>query len=64
MAEDENKVNPLNIKSLSEMNAVGIAEQLKLNLFKRDWIFDKPYEKIILVILVAWSFYNLWRLII
>lgn len=56
-------INPLGMKSLKEASAKGIAEQMKENIFNRDWIFDKIYEKIILFLMVSWCFYSIYKFV-
>jgi hypothetical protein len=52
----------LKMRSITETNAVGLAEQMKNNIFNMDWIFDKWYEKLILVAMTVLSAYALWRI--
>lgn len=54
--------NPLGMKSLSEHNALNLAEDYKQRIFKMDWVFCEWYEKLFLVAMLVWSFYSAWRI--
>ena len=50
----------MTIRSLTNDLNTPIGEQLK-GMIKLDWIFNKPYEKIILVAMMVWSIYSVGR---
>jgi len=50
--------NPLGMRSLKESLADNMWENYKQNL-SLDWVFDKIYEKVILVACFLWSVYSL-----
>ena len=56
--------NPLGMKSIFEVTAQGKAEEYKKRIFKMDWVFCEWYEKLFLILLVAWTVYSIWRIIL
>jgi hypothetical protein len=64
MAEMEEKVNPLGMKSLKESMSVPIGATVG-DYFKRittyDWIFSTLFEKIVLLLMMIWSIYSLYK---
>jgi hypothetical protein len=63
MSNQEN-LNPLGLKSISEYNALGMAEDYRKRIFSMDWVFNKFYEKIILVACFSWAVYSLIKFLI
>lgn len=54
--------NPLGMKSISEYNALGLAEDYKKRIFKMDWVFSSVWDKLFLVVMLVWSCYSVWRI--
>jgi len=54
--------NPLGMRSLSEHNALGLAEDLKNKIFQCDWVFASAFDKLFLVTMLCWSIYAIWRI--
>ena len=50
--------NSLGMRSLKDSMAKGMWENYKQNL-SLDWVFDKIYEKVILVACFSWLVYSL-----
>ena len=55
--------NPFGMRSISEANALGVAEDMKKRIFTMDWVFNKWWEKIFLVICSSWTVYSLFKFI-
>lgn len=55
--------NPLGIRSIGDLTTKGVFERLKYAVFNCDWVFDKPYEKIILFLVFAWAGFSIIKLI-
>lgn len=62
----EEQINRFGMKSLKESMSVPIGQTIG-GYFKRivtyDWIFGSYYEKIILLIMMCWSFYSLYKFV-
>ena len=60
----EEQVNPLGIKSLKENISVPLGQTIG-DYFKRittyDWIFNTWIEKLILLAMMLWSFYSIYK---
>jgi len=54
---------PLGIKSITQANAIGLAEDYSNRIFSLDWVFCEWYEKIILVASFSFSVYSLFKYI-
>ena len=54
--------NPLGMRSISDHNALGMAEDMKNKIFSMDWVFCEWYEKLFLVAMLVWSVYSVWRI--
>jgi len=57
MSETENQ-NPLGMRSIKEVTTLGLAEDYRNRIFSMDWIFNKFYEKLILVVCFSWTVYS------
>ena len=61
----EEKVNSFGMKSIKESLNVPLGQTIG-DYFKRiitwDWIFSKYYEKIILLAMMIWSLYSIYKL--
>ena len=53
--------NPLGMRTIKEKNKSQLAEEMKKQIFEYDWVFC-GYEKLVLVAMMVWSFYNIGRL--
>ena len=49
-------------KSITEHNALGMAEDYKKRIFSMDWVFSSAFDKLFLVGLLVWSVYSAWRI--
>ena len=54
--------NPLGMRSISDHNALGMAEDMKNKIFKMDWVFSSAFDKLFLVALLFWGVYSAWRI--
>jgi len=52
----------LEMRSIADKNARGLVEDLKDKIFNLDWVFSSAFDKLFLVAMSMWGFYNLWRL--
>lgn len=55
--------NPLGMRSLSEAMRKPIGEQFK-EILLLDWIFNKGWEKAVIIGCLAWTFYSIVKFVI
>lgn len=57
---DQNEI--LGIRSIAEVNKEQLGDKLK-NYFKLGWVFERWFEKLILLIVCYMGFWKIWELI-